>query len=231
MLEATRQLDLLPPEALAARNVDIVGVGGTGSWTALLLAKMTGGADGFSMRLIDADHVSEHNVPSQFYCCEDAAQSKLKVEACAEHLSRFADTRVQVLPAFLDGTTPYALRDIVIFATDSMQARATCWEDYVADNPSVTWLVDSRTGAEKGTVIAVRVHDREDAAFYQSTLYTDAQAVAEPCTARAIVYGGCIMASLLTRALKRILLDQPVERRLDYDLANLDVLVDDREYE
>ena len=56
-----RQKDIITPEELK-RTINIVGLGGIGSWTSLYLAKM--GCQ--HLVLIDPDTVEEHNLASQF---------------------------------------------------------------------------------------------------------------------------------------------------------------------
>jgi hypothetical protein len=45
------------------------------------------------------------------------------------------------------------------------------------------------------------------------------------CTGRAIAYGSLYIAALLGRQVKRIAMDQPVERRIEYDLDELMLVV------
>jgi hypothetical protein len=226
MLDITRQLDILPAAALSGRHVDLIGVGGIGSWTALALGKATGGGlEGFSMRLCDGDTTDGHNVASQFYSVDDATHSKFKVHAAREHLCRFAGLQPEVVPAFLNGGGKPRLRDIVVVTVDTMADRHTIWEEYVQGQARVSWLIDARMGAESGTILTVRINDFQAERFYESTLYDDDEALDLPCTGRAIVYNGLWLAALITRQVKRILLGQEIPSRIDFDLDVLTLIV------
>ena len=89
----------------------------------------------------------------------------------------------------------------------------------------VNWLIDARMGAESGTILTVRINDLAEEHFYETTLYSDDEALDLPCTGRAVVYNGLWLAALITRQVKRILIDQEVERRIDFDLNDLTLIV------
>jgi hypothetical protein len=227
MVDMTRQLDILPPSVLQGRHVDAIGSGGIGSWVILALAKMTGSDDGMSMRVFDGDIVEPHNVASQFYSMDSATDGILKVDATLANLQQFADVTPEVVPIYLTETATCRLKDIVVVMVDSMEARYLIWEKYVRSQAGVRYIIDARMGAETGTIICAQVNNMEDERFYENTLFADSDAVDLPCTGRAIIYNGFWLASLISRQVKRILVQQSVEKRIDFDLDRLALIVND----
>lgn len=72
-LDATRQIDFLPPEKVQGCHISLVGAGAIGSWVALALGKMLGGYQNsdLQIQIYDPDLVEEVNIPGQFYRVSD----------------------------------------------------------------------------------------------------------------------------------------------------------------
>jgi hypothetical protein len=82
-------------------------------------------------------------------------------------------------------------------------------------------------GAETGALICIRPADLGDRLWYElEGLFPSSLAQPVPCTAKATSYCATVAAGLAVRAVKRLLMGQPVERQVDIDLANLMVMVD-----
>ncbi|MBN1119789.1 MAG: ThiF family adenylyltransferase [Anaerolineae bacterium] len=225
MLDATRQLDILPPEKLGSRHVDVIGVGSIGSWFSMILGKTVGGQPDFTVRLWDGDRLEPINLCSQLY--EVSQQGELKVEAMQHLLASFAGVKSEVKPVYLDGSPSRMLKDIVVVATDSITSRQMIWENHIADNPDITWLADARMGAEKGTILFIQPQNLAHRDFYELGLFPEEQASPAPCTARAVSYNCSFVASLVMRNIACLLRDQPVFRRIDYDLEDFTFMVID----
>jgi len=219
-LDYTRQLDLLDPAELAGVHVDVVGLGGIGSPTGLALAKM-GCAD---LRAIDMDRVEAVNLSTQLYRRQDAADGVWKAHACRQIWHDFAgiDATAVVSPV-----AAVSLRGIVVTGVDSMATRQSIWEQVLA-TPAVEWLIDGRMGATDGTIRTVRMAHAADRRLYEPSLYDDATAVALPCTGRAVIWNTLWLAALLARQVALIVMGpRPPERRIEFDLANLALLVEE----
>lgn len=184
-----RQLGLVRQEAIANAHVDIVGAGGIGSWTAMLLTRLGIGR----LRVFDPDVVEPVNVPSQVYLPEQVGMPK--VEALGALLpSREGQTRS--LHATRWNGQP--LSGIVISAVDSMEVRRRIWE-HVKQEPvarRVPLLIDPRMGGTTGMIITVR--PEVDRAFYEERWYSDERAVDLPCTARAVCFNTVGIAAVIT---------------------------------
>lgn len=204
-MDLTRQLGIIPQEKLSYRVV-IIGVGAVGSFTALSLAKM----GMHNMTIVDPDKIDTHNIPNQFYRKKDVG--KYKVEALKEILHEFTDT-VPEIGYELQRISPPS--GIVISAVDSMKSRQEIWH-HIEHNLSVTNYIDSRMGAEIASVYITRPYDQG----YESNLWDDSKAVQEPCTARAIIYTSCGLASFICSIVKSILMGKKLGKCWNIDFVN-----------
>lgn len=191
-----RQLDMFDPLNFK-KPVHVIGVGATGSWIALVLAKM--GVR--TMTLWDHDRVEIHNPPNQAYGLEEVGL--LKVEAMKKVLQRDCGISVIAKAEKVDGTQPLA--GIVYVCTDDMASRKEIWEKALRLNLAVELVVETRLAAELGLIYTVRPVSSEDIEGYESTLYSDAQAEESACSYRAIstmamVLAGCAAHKLIKLA-------------------------------
>lgn len=218
-MDYVRQLDIVAPDLLAATHIDLVGLGGIGSPTGLLLTKM-GCRD---IRVFDGDIVEAVNLASQIYRLEDATQGTEKAVACRSIWKEFSGISVEAVVARVQDQ---ALRGIVILAVDSNAARTAIWERCIRDCPQITWLIDARMGAESGTLFTVKPVFPADQRFYEASLYADEEAYILPCTGRAVLYNTLWIAALVGRQVKRIVREQSIERRIDFNLDDLTLIVE-----
>ena len=216
LLDYTRQMDILDPGRLSAHHFDLIGVGGIGSPTGLLLTKM-GATD---VRVFDPDEVSEVNLPCQVYRTGDLGRSKAL--ASQELWQQFAGVRVEAVPSEAGDSR---LRGIVVVGVDSMSARADIWDVCMRDQADVRWLIDARMGAETGVVFTLKPSLHADQLFYERSLYTDSDAQALPCTGRAVLFNTFFIAALIGRQVKRIVMRQQPEKRIDFNLDDLSMFV------
>jgi hypothetical protein len=207
-----RQLDLCNPAALTD-VVSIVGLGGIGSPTALILAKMGCQA----LRLYDFDTVEPHNIPCQLYGPNSVGENK--AHALATILDGLAgiDGRMTATARAIDAENPLDVSPIVVSAVDSMAGRKLLWEQVKA-SPVSRLFIDSRMGAEMGRLLAVNLLDSKHAPWYDETLYSDSEALQEPCTARAIAYTGFALGAQIAHLIKRYALRQeiPFDSLIDF---------------
>lgn len=209
-----RQLDLVAPEQLGT-PIHIVGCGGIGSAAALALAKM-GCA---RLLLYDDDHVDEHNLPSQFYRRRDLGRAK--VDALKDVLEELAPAEVT---AVAERVEAQALSGVVLCAVDSMAARQRIWAGTARFRSRVPFFVDGRMGAEVARLYAVTPTDPDHVRFYEGTLYADADAEPDSCTARAIVYNTLAIGALIGNQVKRWARAEPVPREIVFDLKTFTLI-------
>lgn len=215
-----RHQDIAPTQQMRGRPVHVIGCGGVNSHFCLQSAKL-----GFRLTVYDGDTVADENVGSQVF--GPAHVGRPKVEVIQDLCEQLAGAQLDVVNAFVQGGEPVS--GIVVEAVDSMQARSDIWERVILPRKEfVDALVSVRMGAESGTVVVVRPSVAIDQIWYETAaLYPDERAMDLPCTGRATSYCATIAAALAVRAVKRLLMRQPVERQVDFDLADLMILVDE----
>ena len=189
----TRQLDLIPLECLD-QAIHIIGCGAIGSFTALALAKM-----GYTnLDVWDDDTIEIENMNCQFYRHSDVG--RLKAEALHDLLADFTDADIGVHTERYEGVAP--LPGIVISAVDSMAARQMIWDAHTTRGLATQLVIDPRMGAETALCYAMRPMVQADQTSYAATLYTDAAAVHERCTAKATMYTACMLSGFVAKVVK-----------------------------
>jgi len=210
-MEFLRQLDLVSPETLDV-PIHLIGCGGIGSFTALVLSKM--GVQ--HLHLYDPDAIEEHNLPNQLFRLTDVG--RFKVEALKEIIQEFAGSPVEVQPVEVEARR---MTGVVISGVDSMRARKAIWARSIRYRAGILRYLDARMGAEVARIYAVNPTDPDDIRFYEKTLYADEEAEVLPCTAAAIIYSGFAIASLIGNLVKRLATEEHLPREILLDLKTL----------
>lgn len=172
-----RQLTLIDMERLANTQIILIGVGGIGSNLALNLAKM--GAR--NIEVWDDDTLEEHNISNQMY--PSSFVGKPKAEGCAEFIHFMEGYRPEYFEEKFRESMGHEDDAIYIVGVDSMSARSGIW-DRLKEKP-FGLFIDCRMGATSAQINVVSPSNRE---WYAGTLYSDADAVDLPCTARSTIY-------------------------------------------
>jgi sulfur carrier protein ThiS adenylyltransferase len=193
-LNFTRQYRIFNPED---KNTDItiIGVGSTGSFTALNLAKM--GIK--NIKVIDFDIVESHNLPNQFYRFQDI--NKLKVEALQEIIKDF--TGVNIETENLEVTEEYefdvTLNTIIMLCVDSMEARKLIYNK-VKDLPIK--LIDTRFSSQGYSIHVVDLNNEEDKEKYEKSLKGEIKNTM--CGEKSVIYTILNLASEVCNIVKRM---------------------------
>jgi len=205
----TRQSDIIPRENLNER-ITIIGAGAIGSWVALSLAKM-----GFEqLTVFDDDIVSIENMNCQFYPYKGIGEPKVKV--LHSLVKAFANVEIEGFNRrYAPGTQ---LHGIVISAVDSMEARKMIWEE-AKKSSTVSMVIDPRMGAETSLLYIMNPKDAKDVASYEKTLYSDANAVQERCTAKATIYTANLLAGQVCKGVKDLACSTPYTRLSQWDIG------------
>ncbi len=204
----TRQAELIPVLKLG-KYVTVVGAGAVGSWVTLSLAKM-----GLSnITTWDYDEIDDENMNCQFY--PFSAIGMKKASALSDLVFNFTGTRIEARNEKFVGSG--ATKGILICAVDSMSARKEIWE-WAKTNPLVETFIDPRMGAESIMLYAMKPGDPKDRATYEKTLYSDDEAVHERCTAKATIYTANLLAGLVCKTVKDLLVSEPYPRYTTWDV-------------
>lgn len=196
-----RQIEIIPLEKLG-ENINIIGAGAIGSFTALALAKMGFGNIG----IYDADKIENENMNCQFYPLD--AIGKPKAVAIKEMVKAFSGFEIGSKEALYEGAP---LPGLIISAVDNMKTRTMIWEA-AKKSPTAKMVIDPRMGAEAGLVYVMDPHDEKDVVAYEKTLYSDEEAVQERCTAKATMYSVLLIAGQVAKAVKDIVTGAPYAR-------------------
>ena len=210
-MDFRRQLDIIDPNMISY-PVMLIGCGGIGSPTALVLGKI-GCQD---LTILDPDIVEAHNLPNQLFPLSDV--DRPKVGAVGDMVIQFTDCSVRAVPEEFDGSQE--LSGIVISGVDSMSARQTIWEA-VKFNMDVPLYIDGRIGGEVIQVFTVQPSQIEDVELYEKTLFPDEEAAQLPCTARAVMYVGFAIAGLIASQFKKWINNEQFFRKISFDLKTM----------
>ena len=193
MTDYTRQRAWYDPSERPNDAVTIVGCGGIGSFTAIALAKL--GVP--KLALIDFDFVDEHNLPNQHFRVSDLGMPK--VDALAEQIAAIApDCRVTT---YCDkfGNITFPMNPVVIAGLDNMAGRKELWGLLRMRLP-VKLYIDGRLAGQQIVQYCVKPTSIADMREYEGTLYDDATALEDSCTAKSIIDVASMIASLNVRA-------------------------------
>ncbi len=210
----SRFADLVDQRALNHHPITVVGAGGLGSPTVLALAKM--GAQ--NLEVFDPGLVEAVNVGTQLYGPEHALHKVPKVAALAEICQNLAGVHINGHQS--EFPLNERLTGIVIVTVDSMAARNSIWRAVLRNRMSVEYLIEARMGAEQGRVYAIKPVHPAQAKFYgNNALYTDAEAIQEPCTAKATGYAGLVLGGFIASTVQKVVMHRPVEPEVIIDLV------------
>lgn len=214
----TRQRELVPPARLAKIHAVVVGVGAIGRQVALQLA-----ATGVrSMALIDHGRVEEVNLGPQGYkpfqvgshkvLCTHYDCRELNPELRAGvYAARF---QASALSEYLDQSAD----NVVFCCVDSMEVRKFIWESIYE---KAALFVDGRMSAEVIRVLVAEKPELDD--HYETTLFADAEAHQDSCTARSTIYTASIAAGLMVGAMTRWMRDLPLDRDVLVNLLSMEM--------
>ena len=144
-------------------DITIVGVGSTGSFVALTLAKM-----GFNnINIIDYDNVEEHNIPGQFYRVDDIGISK--VGALTNIIKDFTGSNINFDECKIEDDYNFDLtaNSLVIICVDTMEARQLIYE-LIKGYP--VKIIDTRFGGDMYSVHVADLKNSEEKEAYEKSL-------------------------------------------------------------
>ncbi len=209
----SRQLDIVPPDQIAACRATVIGVGAIGRQLALQLTAM-----GMPwLQLVDHDTVEMSNLASQGY--QEADLGQHKVEATAR-LCRRINGGCEIQPVPDRFRRSLKTGDVVFCAVDSITTRGLIWNS-VKD--AAICFIDGRMAAEVLRVLTVC--DSESRRYYDSTLFNDDEAFAAPCTAKTTLYCANIAAGLMLAQFTKYLRQLPVDCDIQMNVLSMELSI------
>lgn len=179
MIDAQRHLSVFDPDAFGGKNVDVIGVGATGSKVVLSLAKL--GIQ--KIRVWDPDVVEKHNVGNQAFGADDVGRKK--VVALQEMVFRQTGLALEARAEYVDGTQE--LSPIVFLLTDTMSSRKQIWEGSVRFKSRVKLMVETRLGADMTYIYSINPCASPEVRGWESTLCEDAKVERSACGSKISV--------------------------------------------
>lgn len=187
MNDFSRQKDFISKQKLNKYPVHIIGVGATGSWLTLILAKL--GVE--NITVYDFDRVEEHNLPNQFYKEKDALNKKSKVVALRDNVFEQTGTIINFYNKEVGPSDSISLDGIVFILTDTMTSREDIFRVFVKNNPKVRLAIETRMGLSHGRIYAIDPNNEIHVKKYLDTFYADDEAEVSACgTSQSVAITG-----------------------------------------
>jgi len=191
-------------------RVGLVGGGGIGAMTALVLSKM----GVVQLTVWDGDTVSETNIATQWHRVSDVG--KEKVFSLARSLEEFSDELLfEPMPEWVTEQTVFPYFDLLISAVDSITARKLVWDAiYRGEKPA--WYLDQRMSARQYQHFLVCMADKQAVQNYANLLesISEDDVETEPCTEKATFFCSATAAGHAGNVLCNILRNETHSHRL-----------------
>lgn len=178
-MDLSRHISVFSPDSVKY-PIHIIGVGATGSFVAMELARMGCPV----LNIYDFDDVEIHNIPNQYYDNEDLG--KLKAEALADKLKLINPNIVvnvnttAVLPVHDDEHKGIdEMAGYVFLLVDSMKVRKELWNAIKA-NKNIVHCWESRLGSDQARVYSLDMSVK-DFSKYEADFYDDDNAEVSAC--------------------------------------------------
>lgn len=178
-MDISRHVSVFSPNNVK-HPIHIIGVGATGSFVAMELARMGCPV----LNLYDFDDVEIHNIPNQYYDTEDLG--KLKAEALADKLKAINPDIVvnvntsAVLPIHDDEHRGIdEMSGYVFLLVDSMKVRKELWSA-IKENKNIIHCWESRLGSDQARVYSLDM-SLKDFSKYEVDFYGDDTAEVSAC--------------------------------------------------
>ena len=173
-MDLSRHISVFNPAAVKD-DIHIIGVGATGSFVAMMFARMGVPV----INIYDFDDVEIHNIPNQYYDTGDLG--KLKAEALADKLRLInPDITVNVGKEAVTAEDISKMSGYLFSLVDSMKVRKELWEAAKANKDLIN-VWESRLGSDQARVYSLPIKAGIDYARYEQDFYDDDNAEVSAC--------------------------------------------------
>jgi molybdopterin/thiamine biosynthesis adenylyltransferase len=200
-------------------NVGLVGAGGIGAMTALVLAKM--GVR--QLTVWDDDTVSDENIPTQWHRVSDIGNPK--VFSLQRSLEEFSDEIMfEGKQERIHENSDFERFNLLVSAVDSITARQNIWG--AVTRSMVDWYVDARMAAEEFQAFIVNTHDLQVVERYHAMLMSlnENDIPDMPCTEKATFFCASIAAGHIGAILRNIIRNEQESHRIIHYIPQFHVL-------
>jgi molybdopterin/thiamine biosynthesis adenylyltransferase len=213
LMDHTRHADIFNARSAM---ITLIGAGGIGSFTAIVLGKMGVG----DLYIVDDDIIEDVNIATQLLRPADIKRSKAEtVSYLVEVFGGQADWLNSRINAHYN---PKEINNqIIISGVDSIDARKDIWQ--VVKQTNAEWYLDARMAAEEFHLFCVEMND---CGWYEDALsQLDEGSVPDlPCTMKATIYCGALAAAHIGAAVRKIITGITPSRYLVHNILK-DTLV------
>lgn len=200
-------------EAAKGISVTMAGVGGIGSWTSLLLSRIS---TSIRINLYDDDKVEVVNLAGQLFSSNQVGL--YKVYAAQEVIRNFSGSYCQALSNRITSTSNIYDK-IVICGFDNMEARKLLYSKWKAlvqsFLPSQRYeflFIDGRMNAEEFQIFSITGDDEYNMKKYEEEfLFSDAEVAPAVCSYKQTTYCASMIASFIVNSLVNFLSNQNLE--------------------
>jgi hypothetical protein len=184
------------PEDANRFVLNIIGVGATGSWIAMMAARM----GWHKFRVWDLDIVESHNLPNQIYTHDDIG--KKKVLALKDQLLRFnPEVEIETHDYFFETEKHKELLDgPVIITVDSLSARKDIC-DAIKGNWKVLHAFETRMGFTHAEINYLDTMNFDQIDSFKALLKNDSEVTETACNERIITTLTCQVAATVVHLL------------------------------
>lgn len=178
-VDPLRHLEVFKPLAFGKRQIDVIGLGATGSRIAMSLAKL--GVE--NLHIHDFDTIEPHNVANQLFGNNHVGKSKV------DQLATLIEEATGVTPIIHSEpvTGKEQFGEFVFLLTDTMKSRKEIWDNGIKLNAHVKLMVETRMDVDNGRIYAVNPVSPIQIKAYEQTLYSDEKTVQSACGASSTV--------------------------------------------
>lgn len=208
-------------------DVIIAGIGGIGSWTALLISRL--GVR--SLTIYDDDRVERVNMAGQFF--QSSNTGGYKVNAMRNLCESFSS--YYGVSAIRKKYTSVSLRNkIMICGFDNMASRRTFFNNWKtgvrsAENPDEYLFIDGRLLMEELQIYCIQGNDEYNMNRYETEfLFSDEEAVEPMCSQKQTSFMANMIAGLIVNLLVNFVANKQQDMLYPRDLPFMTVYYGDR---
>jgi hypothetical protein len=211
---------------ITEQNIILAGLGGIGSWTAVLLGRMKPALLG----LYDPDVVERSNMSGQLFGASEIGYSK--AVSMRKIVCWLSDYFPKALDIRYGWSSPAA--DIMICGFDNMESRQLFYKKWKAhvrgsEDKKKCLFIDGRLAAESLQVFAITGDDTRAMELYEEKwLFNDSEAEATVCSYKQTSFMSNMIASIITNIFVNFVANQcdpPFPREVpfftEYDAATM----------
>ena len=172
-------------------DVGILGLGGTGSWSALFLSRLLGYDN--NLYIVDFDRYEPNNLSGQFVTTKDIG--KYKTEVLSAHMINFSDHYCDISNG--EYKKDSLASDIIFCCFDNMKARKIAfdiWKQHLLTGSGeyLKVFIDQRLEAEHFQIFTVLPKDIDK---YEKYLFKDSEVPDVDCTLKQTTHVAAMCAS------------------------------------